>query len=345
MSLASAFYIERPPIEARCYETIVQPGSLIRIKAPRQMGKTSLMARILHQAAQQGCRSVPLSLQLADARVFGDLDKFLRWLCASLCRRLQLPNRLDEYWDGIFGSKYNCTVYFEEYLLPAIAGPLTLGLDEVDRVFAYPEIASDFFGLLRAWHEEAKNRDIWKQLRLVVVHSTEVYIPLNTNQSPFNVGLPVELPEFSNEQVATLAQLHGLDWHEGEVEQLTAMVGGHPYLIRLALYHIAHQDVTLAQLLAEAPTEVSLFRDHLYGHLWNLQQHPELAAAFRTLVAATAPVQLEATALFKLHSLGLVRIEGNQVKLRCDLYRQYFRFTGASLAPQLPQTTGQPPGS
>ena len=46
VDLASRFYIDRPPIESRCYETIDQPGALIRIKAPRQMGKTSLMARI-----------------------------------------------------------------------------------------------------------------------------------------------------------------------------------------------------------------------------------------------------------------------------------------------------------
>jgi hypothetical protein len=38
--LNSTFYVERPPTESRCYETITQAGALIRIKAPRQMGKT-----------------------------------------------------------------------------------------------------------------------------------------------------------------------------------------------------------------------------------------------------------------------------------------------------------------
>lgn len=36
-------YVERPPIESRCYETILQSGSLIRIKAPKRMGKTLLI--------------------------------------------------------------------------------------------------------------------------------------------------------------------------------------------------------------------------------------------------------------------------------------------------------------
>ena len=324
VDLASAFYIERPPIEARCGETIVQPGALIRIKAPRQMGKTSLMARILHYAGSQGHRTVSLSLQLADGKVFTDLDKFLRWLCASVSRRLRLPNRLADTWDDIFGSKYNCTAYFEEYLLPELNGPLTLGLDEVDRVFEYPEIANDFFGLLRAWHEEAKNQEIWKQLRLIVVHATEVYIPLNTNQSPFNVGLPIELPEFTVDQMAQLAQLHQLNWSTEDVEQLQTLIGGHPYLVRLALYHIARQDVTLAQLLEEAPTEAGLFRDHLRGHWWNLRQHPELATAFQSVVTSDEAVALEPSLLFKLYSLGLIQLVGNEAQPRCDLYRQYF---------------------
>ncbi|HEY9604449.1 MAG TPA: AAA-like domain-containing protein, partial [Allocoleopsis sp.] len=245
VDLASAFYVERPPIEARCYEAIAKPGSLIRIKAPRQMGKTSLMARVLQQAEVKGCLKVPLSFQLADAKVFADLDKFLQWFCASIGRRLKLANKLKDYWDDIFGSKDNCTAYFEEYLLAEIDKPLALGLDEVDLVFEYPDIASDFFALLRAWHEEAKNRDIWKKLRLVVVHSTEVYIPMNINQSPFNVGLPIELPEFTSEQVLDLTQRHRLDWDATQVEQLMEMVGGHPYLVRVALYTIARQDMTL----------------------------------------------------------------------------------------------------
>jgi hypothetical protein len=37
--LDSPFYIERLPIESDCYEEIEQPGALIRIKAPKQIGK------------------------------------------------------------------------------------------------------------------------------------------------------------------------------------------------------------------------------------------------------------------------------------------------------------------
>ncbi len=188
VEITSPFYVERPPRELRCYEEISKPGSLIRIKAPRQMGKTSLLARILHEADKLGDRTVELSLQLATHKCFTNSDTFLKWFCASVAMALQLPNKLNNYWDlaEIVGSNMCCKAYFEEYLLPEIDKPLTLGLDEVDRVFEYPEIYRDFFGLLRNLHEESKRRDIWKKLRLVIVHSTEVYVPMDLNQSPFN---------------------------------------------------------------------------------------------------------------------------------------------------------------
>ncbi|MDY7013843.1 MAG: AAA-like domain-containing protein [Cyanobacteriota bacterium] len=321
---ASIFYVERPPIEERCYETIMQPGSLIRIKAPRQMGKTSLMAKILHRARQQSYYTVPLSFQFADRHTFHDLDRFLKWFCASVGRRLQLPNRIGEYWDEIFGSKDNCTAYFEDYLLANLEAPLALGLDEVDCIFQYPETAADFLGLLRAWHEDAKHREVWKKLRSIIVHSTEVYVPMNINQSPFNVGLPIELPEFTASQIRNLARLHGLDW-QGEVEQLMDAIAGHPYLVRLALYHIARQDLSLEEVLEMAPTEAGLYSDHLRRHLWNLQQQPDLAKAMQSVAMASEPARIESTLAFKLRSMGLVKLQGNTVSPRSQLYRDYFR--------------------
>ena len=325
IDVASTFYIERPPIEERCYQTILQPSGLIRIKAPRQMGKTSLMARILHHAALEGYRTVTLSFQLVDKEVFSNLKKFLKWFCAYVGRELRLPNQLDDYWDDIFGSKVNCKDYFEKYLLAQIDHPLVLGLDEIDRVFQYPDIAEDFLGLLRAWHEESKRRAIWKKLRLLVVHSTEVYIPMNINQSPFNVGLPIDLPEFNPQQVKDLASRHNLNWSEQEVGKLMSVIGGHPYLVRVALYHISKQDLSLEDLPENVMTKTGIYSDHLRRHLWNLEEYPELVTAMRNIVSENYSRNLTGMLGFKLDSLGLVKWQGNKYYPKCELYRQYFQ--------------------
>ncbi len=325
VSLESAFYVERPPIEADCYEAIVKPGALIRVKAPRQMGKTSLMSRILHNAAQHGYQTASLNFQSADAEFLTNLDQFLQWFCASIAWELEREDKLETYWKGILGSKNKCTNYFQRYLLSEIINPLVLGLDEVDQIFQHPDIATDFFGLLRAWHERGKNELVWQKLRLVIVHSKEVYIPLNINQSPFNVGLPIELPELNQVQVEDLVRRHNLDLSVEQVEQLMAMVGGHPYLVRVGLYQIARRRMTLEQLLQMAPTEEGPYYDHLRRHLLNLEENAELVAAIKQVVAADKPVEIRAAEAFKLRSMGLVKFQGNAVMPLCDLYRQYFR--------------------
>ncbi len=326
VELDSAFYVERSPIESICYETLLQPGSLIRIKAPSMMGKTLLINRVLGQVkAKQGYRNVNLSLKLADRRDFNNLDKFLWWFCKSVSLELGLSSQLEDYWEEGDGSKSNCTTYFEEYLLKAADSPLLLCLDDVDVIFPYPEIYEDFFDLLRFWYERAKSRPLWKRLRLVVVHSTEVYITLNINKSPFNVGVPIELSEFTPKQVQDFAKQHGLDWDAAQVEKLMKMVGGHPYLVQQAIAYLKnHKNVTVDEFLETAPTEAGIYSNRLREHLLDLQQHPELVTALKEVVTATNPVRIETIAGHKLHSRGLLKRQGNEVMPSCDLYRVYF---------------------
>ena len=322
--LDSQFYIERPPIELCCYEAIIKPGSLIRIKAPRQMGKSSLMTRVIHHASQQGYYTVSIDFQLLDRHIVANFDLFLKWFCIGITRGLDLPNRINDYWDDIFGSKMSCKDYMENYLLAQIEQPLVLALEEVDVLFQYSELADDFFALLRSWHEEAKSRPVWQKFRLILAHSTEVYIPLNINQSPFNVGLPINLPEFNDHQILDLAQRHGLNWNLSQVEKLMNIVGGHPFLVRIAVYHLAKQQQTLEELFSQAATETGPFSNYLRRYLWQLQEQPQLARGLQKVIAADTSVRLGFIEMFKLHSMGLVRLEGNEIALRCELYRQYF---------------------
>jgi len=322
--LGSVFYIERSPTETDCYTEILNPGALIRIKAPRQMGKSSLMSRVLDYGNKQSYQTAYLNFQSADAEFLDSLDMFLQWFCASVTDSLGFPDKLGDFWKGVLGSKNKCTNYFQRYLLKEIDSPIALGLDEVDEIFKHPTIATDFFGLLRAWHERAKNDAVWQKLKLVIVHSKEVYIPLNINQSPFNVGLPVELPELNQAQVEDLVQRHELNWNNSQIEELIGLVGGHPYLVRVALYQIARGRMTWQQLEQTAPTEAGAYSDHLRRHLLNLQEDEQLLTAFKEVIAADAAVDVGTTAAFKLRSMGLVKFQGNKVMPLCNLYRKYF---------------------
>lgn len=322
--LDSHFYVERPPIENDCYNTIEKPYALIRIKAARQMGKSSLLARVLDHAQQREQRTVWLSLQEADSEVFATVDSLLQWFCAAMADKLNLPDRLDEMWKGVLGAKSKTSNYFQKYLLQHYPA-LTLGLDEVDEVFKHEKVASEFFALLRAWHEKSKSGDAtWKNFRLIITHSKDVYIPLHINQSPFNVGTAVELPEFTTAQIIDLLQRYQIHWSEAELESFTDMVGGHPFLVRLGLYEIARQRLTLSDFLQIAATEEGLYREHLRRHLLNLKEY-DFTGIVRQVMNAVEPVMIDSSEAFKLQSMGLVRWKGNKVEPLCQLYRLYFK--------------------
>jgi len=325
VALDSPYYIKRTPVEEQACEEIGEPGALVRIKAPQEMGKTSLLLRILDYASRKGYHTVSLNLQQIDEAILKDLNRFLRWLCANITHKLKLEPALDDYWDEDIGTKISSTLYFQEYLLEKINKPFVLALDEVNRIFEHPQIAKDFLPLLRSWHEEGKRFPNWQKLRLIVVHSTEIYVPLQFKQSPFNVGLPIQLHGFSLEQVKELARRYKIPWKEDrEAKQLMDLVEGNPALVNIALYHLHRTEITLPQLLETASTTSGIYNYHLQRHWATLEEQPELLLAFNSVINANEPVFIEPIIAYKLSSMGLIKHLGNKVIPGCDLYRHAF---------------------
>ncbi|MEO1401413.1 MAG: AAA-like domain-containing protein [Cyanobacteria bacterium J06635_1] len=329
LPLKSLVYLSRLDLESQAFSEVDRPGGLLRIKAPGSRGKTSLVLRVLDYTRQRGMQTVLLNFQEVDGAIASDLGRFLRWFSLNVTYQLGLESKLDDYWDEELGHKISCKLYFREYLLKQIARPWVLALDQVDQIFEYPDLVQEFLPMLRAWHEEGMEQSIWQNLRLVMAYSTEVYVPLKISQSPFNIGLALQLPELTLAEIKTLVDCYQLPWGVDEVsqgvEQLQALVGGHPYLVQTALYWLKHSDIELSDLLANAPTQGGIYAGHLRRHWQVLQRQPGLLEAVLELIKSPRGVQLDALCAYRLESLGLIKLTGNTAVLSCDLYRQYFQ--------------------
>lgn len=327
VSLDSIYYIRRP-VEKIIYQQVCKEASLIRIKASQQMGKTSLIFRLIEQTKKINYKTVYIDLQLADLDIFTSLDKFLHWFCAVTCQQLHLTANLNNYWNNDISSKINSTIYFQEDLLSSINNPVVLIINELNIIFEYPDIAQNFLGLLRSWHEEGKHNDVFKNLRLILVYSTEIYITLNTYESPFNVGLTIKLLEFNLEEIQELAARYGLNWLTMQstlAKELKSLVGGHPYLVQLALCELAKYPSNNPQdILKNAVKLNEIYGIHLHRLLMTLQEYPELAIAFQKLIEYGDSVKLDNKIAYKLESIGLIKIEGNCCRVFCELYRNFF---------------------
>ena len=243
---SSSFYIERSPIESICYETILKPGSLIRIKGAKWMGKTSLIKRILEQGNMQAQKTVYLDFNSVKRSTLQNIDKLLRWMFLMISRQLRIE-KADNWDTDIINSDEN-TLYFEKYILNKMRADVIIALDNIDRLFCFQNVAIKFLKILNTWHETAKSDRCWSKLKLILSHSIKARIPVDIQQSPFNAGVPVLLEEFNYEQVNILANLCQIDLDKLEISRLMDEVGGHPYLIRLAIYQMKTKNVTLEYL-------------------------------------------------------------------------------------------------
>lgn len=328
LPFGSALYIQRSPIEDLAIAATQQPGSLIRIKAPERMGKTSLMNHVMGIARQSRMQTVFVDMRQVDTHVLEDLDRFLRWFCWDIGQQLNLEPKFDEYWFESAGSKLSCTTYMHEYLLRQSECPLVIAIDTVHHLVEYPHIARDFFAMLRSWYEQSRIRNDWQKLRLIIAYVAELELALPSNQSPFNVGLPLNLPCFTTAQSNDLAgryTLHTVGIRDFcTLQPLLNLVGGHPYLQQLAFYWLRSGHVSLTQLLQEAPTVKGIYGEHL-RRLWlALQQDDTLIDAFYQVLLTREPIHLNPKTAYRLEDLGLVQNSGAKTSLQCELYRQYF---------------------
>lgn len=321
MPPGSPFYIERPG-DRTVLMSIRRQGETITIKGPRQVGKSSLLNRAISAARELGKRVVLLDFQQFDAATRADADSFFRQFCQWVTEELVLADQLERFWNQSLAPVLRVTSYFQDYLLPTVDQSLVLALDEVDSILDSP-FRTDFFGMLRSWHNSRATSDIWRQLDLLLVTSIDpAYLVPDTDQSPFSVGEVIELHDFSPEQVAELNRRHNAPFTTGEEQQLVALLNGHPYLTRRALYLVADQRFTPADIFVDATAENGPFGEHLRGHLLRLAERAELVEGMRQVLRTRT---CDEQSFFRLRGAGLVRRTGQQVLPRCQLYAEYLR--------------------
>ena len=322
MKLKSAFYVERQADKV-ALNTIVQEGVTIPIKGPRQVGKSSLLNRIIKAAREENKHVLFLDFQLLGKADLSSDEIFLRRFCSWVSEDLELADQVDKYWQKNISHIQRCTRYMSRYILKELGSPLVLAMDEVDKVFDTP-FRNDFFGMLRNWHNSRAMSDIWNNLDLVLVTSTEPYQLIDDlNQSPFNVGQVIELEDFTLEQVSDLNQRHGSVFDSSAEIKLMALLNGHPYLVRKALYLVASEQISARELFNNATSIRGPFGDHLRRLLSLLHDRQELRQALLQVIRNNS---CEDPLLFwQLRGAGLVRSHGHTIIPRCQLYADYFR--------------------
>jgi AAA domain-containing protein len=322
--LASPFYVERDA-DGHLYQQLERSGTITTIRGARQTGKTSLLVRGVDYARKREARVIYLDFQ----EVFGpsqldSIDHFLKSLADAISDQAEVDlANVDSIWQSRLSPKAKMTRFVETTVLGITEDPVVLLLDEADVLLTKP-FYNEFFGLIRSWHNKRAFDDRWGKLSMVLSISTHPSLLIDDiSQSPFNVGLTIQLRDFSELQVRDLNARHGVPVKKDEIPAVMALLGGQPYLVRQALYILVERNISWHKLDEIAHLQDGPFAGHLRYYLELLYSDEELMNAMRKVV-------MEKTcsagrSLLQLRSAGLVRREGQKRVCRYGLYEAFFR--------------------
>lgn len=324
LSPTDPMYIERVE-DTDLRAAIARRDSIILLGGARQMGKTSMMARALKTGRSGGARTVYMDFQKMNEAQLKDLETFYRSVIQWLADELDIDVRVDEFWSTRRTPNTNLERFVQRHVLKDPDTHLIWAMDEVDRLFS-TGFSSEFFGLIRTWHN-ARSVDPdseWDRLSILIAYATEPHLFItDLSQSPFNVGLKLNLRDFTPEEVTRLNDMHQSPLDRTQLQLLYEQIGGHPYLVRRALYEIASR-LSFSALIAKAGREDGPFGDHLRRMLVVLARNPELREAVRLNLSSNTRIAIDY--LYRLRRAGIFAGETpEEAKPRCRLYETYLK--------------------
>ncbi|RCJ42491.1 hypothetical protein A6770_34595 [Nostoc minutum NIES-26] len=328
----SNYHVKRCNEEDNFYSVILQ-NYLIRVKGPALTGKTKFLNHCLQGVnTQKEFQIVPLYLNEDNWGNVDDVYKFLKWFCEEIARKLQISSYHSWQQDeDNLTPPVKCTIDFEKYFLKLKnSNYLILYFENFHKIFNNPEIFKSFTDLLRSWYSDVKSEHReWNRLRLILEYSTDSYVTNSQDSSALeNIGYAINLKDFDRTQVQDLLHKFELKWSDAHLNQFMDIVNGHPYLVYKALEHLSKDTTYKIDHYLKDPAKLERIYDkHLFDNWKTIHKKSKLQEVFKKIILASEPIEVKVDdrqEAFHLFSMGLIFIDGDTAKPRCDLYRQYF---------------------
>ena len=212
----------------------LKAGQFCYVLNARQMGKSSLKVRTLQRLRDEGIACAAVDLQgigtsaTEEQWYFGIISRITRSL--GLHRQFNLNTWWTEQPRLSYVQRF--VEFLESLLLPAVADPIVIFIDEVDLTLNLA-FRDDFFGALRESYNRRADEPEYRRLTFALFGvTTPSDLIQNKQTTPFNIGRPVDLTGFQPLEAEPL--IPGLAAKANNPQALLQAVlnwtGGQPFL-------------------------------------------------------------------------------------------------------------------
>lgn len=324
-----AWYVKRVREERIALNTLRSRGSpAIVVWGPSLHGKTTFIKHALSRLPSvlpQGKVARIVEVSLA---TFGEAMRSEHLFLAELADQIaneagiQEEGRSPSQWT-LGRARERLEEMMEKVILPRDGRLFVLVIDKLD-VLLPCSFRESILEMFRRWVQDVAEEP-WSALRLVVAVSTTpmMFIRGATRSPFFNVAAQIEIGDLNEEQTRQLAGLYRLQWDDAAINALRVQVGGHPFLLRVAMYEAAVHATPLERILDKKTPEGQSLKQRA------LQILPPLDKLQGPLcqVARDRSAEIDDDAYEALRSVGLIEREGDVYRFRCKLYEEHFTET------------------
>ena len=210
-------------------------GEYCHVLAPRQMGKSSLMAMTVKRLRDDGRLVAVVDLTHVGAGERGDDPG--RWyysIAYRIVRELRLRADLQSWWHdrSTLTLSQRLTEFFREIVLSNTSSQLVIFVDEIESTLEVSH-AQEFYAALRACHNARATEPDYGRLSFALLGvATAAQLAPVSSRAPFEVSRSIELGDFNRGEIDALAG--GLSLPPIDAERVLTRIhhwtGGQPFL-------------------------------------------------------------------------------------------------------------------